>query len=274
MNALAIRDDINLEQLQTLGQVFVQSKFFTDTTQAAQAIVKVMAGRELGFQPIASMTGVYIVKGKITLSANLMAAAIKRSVKYNYRIKELTSQAAELEFFEDGVSVGPSRYTMIEAKSAGLADSPTWQKYPRNMLFARAMSNGAKWYCPDIFGGGPIYTPEELGATVNEEGDVIDLPVEVEPEPTPDGEPEPVQPPTEAQWNHVEAMAELRSLARELNYTDKALVKWVSKKYNLDEGLKINDALLSLGQGELQAAIEIFERHIEAARFDIGKEAA
>jgi hypothetical protein len=30
------------------------------------------------------------------------------------------------------------------------------------MLYARALSNGAKWYCPDVFGG-PIYTPDELG---------------------------------------------------------------------------------------------------------------
>jgi len=42
------------------------------------------------------------------------------------------------------------------------------------MLFARAISNGAKWFCPDIFGG-PVYTPDELGAEVDEEGDIIDV---------------------------------------------------------------------------------------------------
>jgi hypothetical protein len=36
------------------------------------------------------------------------------------------------------------------------------------MLYARALSNGAKWYCPDVFGG-PIYTPDELGAVVDGE---------------------------------------------------------------------------------------------------------
>ena len=29
------------------------------------------------------------------------------------------------------------------------------------MLFARAMSNGVKWYTPDVFAG-PVYVPEEM----------------------------------------------------------------------------------------------------------------
>jgi len=38
-------------------------------------------------------------------------------------------------------------------------------KFPKNMLFARAMSNGIKWFTPDVFAG-PVYTPEELGSAV------------------------------------------------------------------------------------------------------------
>jgi hypothetical protein len=52
-------------------------------------------------------------------------------------------------------------------------------KFPRNMLFARCISNGVKWFCPDIFLGAPVYTPEELGATVDRDGTVIELPVQV-----------------------------------------------------------------------------------------------
>ena len=52
-------------------------------------------------------------------------------------------------------------------------------KFPRNMLFARSLSNGVKWFCPDIFLGAPVYTPDELGATVDEQGEVIELPVTV-----------------------------------------------------------------------------------------------
>ena len=31
------------------------------------------------------------------------------------------------------------------------------------MLFARAMSNGVRWYCPDV-AMTPLYTPDEQGA--------------------------------------------------------------------------------------------------------------
>ena len=63
----------------TLGTVLARSGYFQDARDAAQAVVKVLAGRELGFPPIASMRGIHIIKGQVALSANLIAAAIKRS---------------------------------------------------------------------------------------------------------------------------------------------------------------------------------------------------
>ena len=183
-----------------LGEVLAQSGFFTDSRGAAQAVVKVLAGQELGFGPVASMTGINIIKGRVTLSANLLAAAVKRSGKYSYRIIEHTDKACEIEFTENGEVIGRSRFTMEDAKNAQL-NGDNWKKFPANMLFARAISNGAKWHCPDIFGG-PIYTPDELGAAVDEEGDVIDATPRIvdndtgevqtaAPAPTPDSEARP-----------------------------------------------------------------------------------
>jgi hypothetical protein len=160
---------------QSLGELLAASGYFTDARGAAQAAVKVMAGQELGFGPIASMTGIYIVKGRVTLSANLMAAAIKRQrPRYDYRVTEHTAESCSIEFLQDGEHLGESTYSIQDATAAGLASSETWKKHPRNMLFARALSNGAKWFCPDIFGGGPIYTPDELGAVIDgETGQVL-----------------------------------------------------------------------------------------------------
>jgi hypothetical protein len=71
-----------------------------------------------------------------------------------------------------------SEFTIEDAKKAGLLTSGnrgSWEKYPRNMLFARALSNGAKWHCADIFGG-PVYVPEEMGAIVDgDTGTVLQL---------------------------------------------------------------------------------------------------
>ena len=54
--------------------------------------------------------------------------------------------------------IGNSTFTIDDAKKAGTKNV---DKFPKNMLFARAMSNGVRWYTPDIFNGS-VYTPEEL----------------------------------------------------------------------------------------------------------------
>jgi hypothetical protein len=204
-----------LEDPEALGRVLASSGFFSDTRDAAQAVVKVLAGQELGFGPIASMTGVYIVKGRVTLSANLIAAAIKRYRAYDFRVRSLSNDACEVVFFEDGKEAGASEFTMQDAATAGLAGGENWRKYPRSMLFARAISNGAKWFCPDVFAGAPVYTPDELGAEIDAEtGEILDYtppmpaptptpvaaPVPAPkpkpaPKPAPDAEPEPVPTP-------------------------------------------------------------------------------
>jgi hypothetical protein len=165
-----------LAQTLGLGRVLAASGFFADTRGAAQAVVKIQAGREMGFGPIASMTGVNIIRGRITIGANLMAAAIRRSRRYDYRIRKHTDLVCEIEFQLDGQPIGTSSFTMEDARRAGLAHGENWKKYPRNMLFAWEMSNGAKWHCPDVFGG-PVYLPDELGAVIDgETGEMISPP--------------------------------------------------------------------------------------------------
>lgn len=172
---IAVRNTMDVE---TMATHFLRSGFFKDANDQSKAIVKILYGAELGIGPVASMTGIHVIEGKPTLSAGLLASQIKRSGKYTYRVVEITDQAVALEFLErvDGQweSAGVSRFTMEDARAAGVAGKDVWRKYPRNMLFARALSNGQAWYCPDVTDG-PVYVPEELGAPVDGEGNVIDV---------------------------------------------------------------------------------------------------
>ena len=160
-----------LKLITGLGQLFAQSGFFTDIRQAAQGGVKILAGYELGFGAFASMTGLYIVKGRVTLSANLMAAKIRSSGRYDFRIREHTNKVCKIEFFGPAIgkpgtmeSMGFASFTEEDAKLAGLITGENWKKYPKNMMYARALSNGAKWYCPDVFSGHTPYLPDEVTA--------------------------------------------------------------------------------------------------------------
>jgi hypothetical protein len=162
--------EITYQDVKSIGETFAKSGYFQDAREAAQAIVKIMAGRELGIGPVASMAGVYIVKGKPALSANMLAGVLKRSGKYDYRVITLTDEACEIAFFQGAQEIGRSLFAKADAVKAG---TQNMDKFARNMLFARAMTNGIRWYCPDVFAGG-VYTPEELGErTDGETGEVI-----------------------------------------------------------------------------------------------------
>jgi hypothetical protein len=163
----------SMDDAERAAKAMSASGFFADSKQASQAVVKILAGQELGFGPFASMTGVNIIQNKPVLAANLMAAAVKRQGKYNYRVVSLTDTECELSFFEGGQEVGRSKFTKDDAEKAGLLGKDNWKKFPRNMYFARALSNGQKWYAPDVFNGATVYTPDELGAVVDEDGNAV-----------------------------------------------------------------------------------------------------
>lgn len=142
----------------SIGETFYKSGMFADIKSAQQAVVKIMAGAEMGISPFQAMSGIHIIQGKPTIGAGLMASRVKASGKYNYKVLEMTDKVCSIEFTEGGQSIGTSVFTIEDAKKAGTKNI---DRFPRNMLFARAMSNGVRWFCPDIYEG-PVYVPEEM----------------------------------------------------------------------------------------------------------------
>lgn len=179
MNALA---PINRDEYDTMHQTartLALSGYFDakgDNPMAiAQLATKILAGREIGFGPFASANGIYIIQGRPAIGAGLMASAVKGSGRYNYRVREMSATVCRIEYFErmgdKWESIGISEFTIDDARKAG---TKNLDKFARNMLFARAMSNGVRWYCPDVFSGNAVYVPEELGADVDGYGNVIE----------------------------------------------------------------------------------------------------
>lgn len=170
---------IPFTEVQSWGKIFYEARLFPDTASAAQAAIKVQAGQEVGVAPFAAMSGIYIIQGRLTFSASLLARMVKKSTKYNYKVIEINSDACEIEFFEEGESAGKSKFTKEMAKRAGTKNT---DKFPENMLFARALSNGVKWFCPDVVDT-TVYVTEEFEAPETTQ----DAPsVDVTPEPKPE----------------------------------------------------------------------------------------
>ena len=191
MNQLSVRTTADeFDVMQRIAKAMVSSGYFSDAKDLAKAVVKIMAGRELGLGEFASMTGIHVIQGKPAIGANVIATLIANDPRYAYRVLEHTDDICRIAFFDGGEQVGEAAFSAADAKRAG---TQNMNKFPRNMLFARALSNGAKWYTPGIFGGSPVYTPEELGAEVDEDGEIVEV---IDVTPAPNGQ-EPPPPATE-----------------------------------------------------------------------------
>ena len=166
--ALQIYD--NFDNLERAATALYKSGYFQDARNEAQAIVKVMAGSELGLPAFASMAGIHIIQGKPVLGSNVMATLVKNDPRYNFHIKQADNEACILTWFENGKEVGEAGFTIQEAKNAGLTNKDNWKKWTSDMLFARAIRRGARRFAPGIFGGSPVYTPDEMGVDTDEEG--------------------------------------------------------------------------------------------------------
>jgi len=168
---VSIVQQLPISELMNLAKAFAESGMFADTKSAAQAIVKIQAGQEIGIPPFAAMTGIHIIQGKPTIGAGLIASRLKGSGKYDYRVVEASEKVCSIDFYQGKDKIGNSTFTIEDAKKALTKNI---DKFPKNMLFARAISNGVKWYCPDIFSG-PVYVPEEMQVVTTEEATHIEI---------------------------------------------------------------------------------------------------
>ena len=119
----------SMDDLARMAEMFAKSGYFKDSKDAAQAGVRILCGLESGFGAFAAMTGVHVIQGKPTFGANLMAVAIKRSGRYNYRVAEHSDKLCRIEFFElwggKWEPAGESSFSIEDAQRAGLMNNPT-----------------------------------------------------------------------------------------------------------------------------------------------------
>lgn len=182
VEVMPLMTDDEIRRTWRLAQALSASSMFKDAKQAEQAFAKILLGRDLGLSPTQAMTGIHIVEGKPEVAAVTLASFVRRRPGVSYRVVEHTNEACEIHFFTGddperckckpgGRPAGTcnvSRFTEEDADLAGLTrpsqngKASNHTKYPRNMFFARAMSNGVKWYVPEALGGIPVYTEGEV----------------------------------------------------------------------------------------------------------------
>lgn len=154
--------------------------------QPANVLYAIEYGDMLGLPPMAAITGVHIIDGKPSASAGLISALVRRA-GHKLRIRGDGKQAvAQIIRSDDPGFTYEATWTLDRAVTAGLCtlkdgkpyarDSKgrplAWEKYPAAMLKARAITEVARDACEEALFG-LHYTPEELGADVDGDGNVI-----------------------------------------------------------------------------------------------------
>lgn len=165
----------------------------------------------LGLKRMAALTGIHIIGGKPSLSANLMVS-LARNAGHRVRVTGNDTEAvAELVREDDPEFTYRSVWNLARATQAGLLPAKpgsNWNTYPAAMLKARAISEVIRDGAGEVLFG-VVYTPEELGA------EHIDVEV-TEPAPAPAPAPMPVavdaeiveEPPAEPAESFEEPLAE------------------------------------------------------------------
>lgn len=119
-------------------------------------------GDALGVPYTQVMQSMVVARGKMTMSADLMGAVVRRA-GHKLRLREDgDSVTATLIRADDPDYEFTVTWDKAKAQAAGLWGSRgPWQQYPRQMLRARAITEVCRQGASDALAG-TVYTPEEL----------------------------------------------------------------------------------------------------------------
>ena len=145
----------------SMANIFIKSSALPKhITNASQLLMILQTGKEMGLKPMQAINGIYILNGKVALYSHVMLSKV---LEGGVKLKWLKDTPTEAEVEFSGLDRDPyiAKFTIAEAQKAGLVKvGGAWTTYPSAMLRARAISSGARVFCPDLISG--AYTLEEV----------------------------------------------------------------------------------------------------------------
>ncbi len=170
--------------MNNLAETMLKSGFLPVSIKTKeQAVAIALKGRELGVPFIQAISGINIIQGKPTVSSELMLGLIfKNCPGAKIQYVQNDNKGCAIRAARPGQPPSTFSFTMDDASLAGVLSKDNWRKFPAAMLRARCISAMARALFPDAIMG-CSYTPEELGAVVDDDGEVIEMPPEEAPKP-------------------------------------------------------------------------------------------
>lgn len=155
----AIVPVISYSEIERMAQAICKSGLF-GIKQPDQAIALMLIAQAEGLHPALVARDYHIIQGRPALKADAILARFQQAggkVEWT----EMTDTAVE-GVFSHPASPRPVkiRWTLEDAKRAGLLGKDNWRQYPRSMLRSRVISEGVRATYPGVTVG--VYTIEEV----------------------------------------------------------------------------------------------------------------
>lgn len=183
-----------------------------------QIMACVMAGGELGFNPLTSLRMFHNVQGTVTLSAEAQRSLVL-SAGHHIKPSVLTAdRCVMVARRKDDPDWTEFEYTLEDAERAGLTKGDGWRRHPKAMLVARCSALACRTLFSDVTGGIP--STEEVRDSGSSWGEAPSRPERPAPIlPTTDADDEPVDaevvPDRDAQLSEVGALFEKLGVAKD-----------------------------------------------------------
>lgn len=156
-----------MQQAVQLAQMMFAARLFNAYGSPEAVLSTLLAGRELGFQSMASLRAFHIIEGKPTLGAGAIHALVLKSGQAEYfRCKERTNERATFITKRKGDDEPTAlTFTIEDARTAWTKEANKfatsgWGRNPADMCVARALTKLARLVYPDVLNG--LYASEEF----------------------------------------------------------------------------------------------------------------
>lgn len=151
----------NAQNLRILSTDLFNSRMFRGVESPAQAVAIIQMGSELGFGPVTALNVIKIIQGQMTVAARGLLALAQNKAGVTWKLIRSDDDACVILFSRPKWEDMEATFTYEEAKAAGLVRAGGgWDKYRKDMLFARCASRGIRRIAPDAISG--LYATEEI----------------------------------------------------------------------------------------------------------------
>lgn len=137
---------------------FVPAAFRGKPEEGAAAI---LYGDELGFSPMASLQGLFVIGGKPSMYARQMVALLISHGHEVWTVEKDDESVTVAGRRRGSAQVVTETWTPARARKAGYTSNKKYDSDPQAMLYARAAADVCRQVAPDVLAG-IAYTVEEM----------------------------------------------------------------------------------------------------------------